>query len=59
MINQEPGALPGAGLSVLETCTYFVAAPIALFIGISVIAWFFTGDKKKSASSTSVVTSIE
>jgi len=60
MINQEPGALPGPGLTVLETFTYFVAAPVTLFIGISIIAWIFSGEKKKKSSgSASVVTSIE
>ena len=58
-INQEPGAMPGEGLTVLQTFTYFVAAPVGLFLGISLIVWALTGDKKKSASSTSVVTHIE
>ena len=58
-INQEPGAMPGEGLTALQTFTYFFAAPIGLFLGISLIVWALTGDKKKSASSTSVVTHIE
>lgn len=58
-INQEPGAMPGEGLTALQTFTYFVAAPIGLFLGISVIVWALTGDKKKSAGSTSVITTIE
>jgi len=58
-INQEPGAMPGEGLTALQTFTYFAAAPIGLFLGISLIVWALTGDKKKSASSTSVVTHIE
>ena len=58
-INQEPGAMPGEGLTALQTFTYFVAAPIGLFLGISLIVWALTGEKKKSASSTSVVTHIE
>jgi hypothetical protein len=58
-INQEPGAMPGEGLTALQTFTYFVAAPIGLFLGISLIVWALTGDKKMSASSTSVVTHIE
>ncbi|CAN2211849.1 hypothetical protein MCERE155_01000 [Candidatus Nanopelagicaceae bacterium] len=58
-INQEPGAMPGEGLTALQTFTYFVAAPIGLFLGISLIVWALTGDKKKSTSSTSVVTHIE
>lgn len=58
-INQEPGAMPGEGLTALQTFTYFVAAPIALFVVISVIAWAMTGEKKKSTGSSSVITSIE
>ena len=58
-INQEPGAMPGEGLTALQTFTYFVAAPIGLFLGISLIVWALTGDKKKSTGSPSVVTHIE
>jgi hypothetical protein len=58
-INQEPGAMPGQGLTALQTFTYFVAAPIALFLGISLIVWALTGEKKKRSSSTSAITSIE
>jgi hypothetical protein len=59
-INQEPGAMPGHGLTALQTFTYFVAAPVGIFLGISLIVWALTGDKKKkSASSSSVLTSIE
>ena len=57
-INQEPGAMPGQGLTALQTFTYFVAAPTALFLGISLIVWALTGEKKRSAS-TSIITSIE
>lgn len=59
-INQEPGAMPGEGLTALQTFTYFVAAPIALFVVISVIVYALTGEKKKkSTGSSSVITSIE
>jgi hypothetical protein len=58
-INQEPGAMPGEGLTALQTFSYFVAAPVGLFLAISLIVWALTGDKKKSASSTSVITHIE
>jgi hypothetical protein len=58
-INQEPGAMPGQGLTALQTFTYFVAAPTALFLGISLIVWAFTGEKKKRSASTSAITSIE
>jgi hypothetical protein len=46
-INQEPGAMPGEGLTAVETFSYFVAAPIALFLVISLITWALTGEKKK------------
>ena len=59
LINQEPGALPGDGLTGLQTFTYFVAAPIALFLVISIVVWAFTGTKKKSGRSASVITTIE
>ena len=58
-INQEPGAMPGEGLTALQTFSYFVAAPVGLFLAISLIVWALTGDKKKSASSTSVITHFE
>ena len=58
-INQEPGAMPGEGLTAVETFTYFVAAPVGLFLAISLIVWALTGDKKKSSSSSSVITHIE
>jgi hypothetical protein len=59
-INQEPGAMPGEGLTAVETFSYFVAAPIALFLVISLITWALTGDKKSSkVSNSSSVTSIE
>ena len=57
-INQEPGAMPGEGLTALQTFTYFVAAPIGLFLIISIAVWAFTGTKK-SANSSSVITTIE
>ncbi|ASY18812.1 hypothetical protein A1sIIB76_04580 [Candidatus Planktophila versatilis] len=58
MINQEPGAMPGEGLTAVETFTYFVAAPVGLFLLISLISWALTGEKKKGKS-TSSITHIE
>lgn len=59
-INQEPGAMPGEGLTAVETFSYFVAAPIGLFLLISLIAWALTGERKKSkATNSSSITSIE
>ena len=57
-INQEPGAMPGEGLTALQTFTYFVAAPIGLFLIIAIAVWAFTGTKK-STRSASVITTIE
>ena len=58
LINQEPGAMPGEGLTALQTFTYFVAAPVGLFLLISITVWAFTG-KKKSGRTSSVITTIE
>ena len=57
--NQEDGTVAGDGLSVLETFTYFFAAPIVLFVAISVITYALTGDRKKKEKISSVVTSID
>ncbi len=59
MINQEPGAMPGEGLTFFQTFTYFIAAPVALFVVISVIVWALTGEKKNKNSKTSSITHIE
>jgi len=58
MVDQEDGALPGQGLTALQTFTYFVAAPVGIFLLISVIVWALTGEKKKSSHSSSI-TSID
>lgn len=59
MINQEPGSLPGEGLTALQTFTYFVALPIGLFLGISFLVWITSGKKREHKSSSSVITTIE
>ena len=56
---QEDGTVAGEGLSAIETFTYFFAAPTLLFIGISVIVYALTGDRKKTQNTSSVITSIE
>ena len=56
---QEDGTLAGEGLSAIETFTYFFAAPTVLFLGISVIVYALTGDRKKPKSTSSVITTIE
>ena len=58
-INQEPGAMPGEGLTALQTFSYFVAAPITLFVVISVLVWALDGGRKKHRASASVITHIE
>lgn len=58
MASQEDGALPGQGLTALQTFSYFVAAPVGIFLLISVIVWALTGEKKKSSNSSSI-TSID
>ncbi|CAB4367161.1 unannotated protein [freshwater metagenome] len=50
--------MPGEGLTALQTFTYFVAAPIGLFLGIALIVWALTVSKKSSGTS-SVITNIE
>ena len=57
--NQEDGTVAGEGLSAVETFAYFFLAPALLFLLISVITYAMTGDRKKSKSSASVITSIE
>lgn len=59
MINQEPGSLPGEGLTALQTFTYFAAAPIGLFLGISFLVWITSGEKRERKSPSSVITTIE
>jgi len=56
---QEDGTNAGEGLSAIETFTYFFAAPVALFLVISVIAYSLTGERKKKEKISSVVTSID
>ena len=56
---QEDGTVAGEGLSAIETFTYFFAVPTLLFIGISVIVYALTGDRKKTENTSSVITSIE
>ena len=56
---QEDGTNAGEGLSAIETFTYFFAAPVALFLVISVITYALTGERKKKEKISSVVTSID
>ena len=59
-INQEPAAMPGEGLTAVETFSYFVAAPIGLFLVISLLVWALTGEKRdKTSKGSSSVTFID
>jgi uncharacterized membrane protein len=55
---QEDGTLAGEGLTAIQTFTYFVVAPVALFVVITVITYALTAERKKSAGKSSI-TSIE
>lgn len=59
MVNQEGGAMPGKGLTALETFTYFVAAPTLLFVVISAISWFASAPKKAKDEKKDVVNRID
>jgi hypothetical protein len=47
MIAQEGGVEPGEGLTALQTFTYFVAGPIAVFSIISLLSWFASAPKRE------------
>jgi hypothetical protein len=49
MVNQEGGAMPGPGLSALQTFTYFVATPVLLFLIIGGLAWISSAPKKEKS----------
>ena len=57
-INQEDGSLPGEGLTALETFTYFVLAPVGLFIGISLIVYLMTRPRNARGSAGRAITKI-
>ena len=57
--GQEDGTVAGEGLSAVETFTYFFAAPVVLFLVISLITYALTGERKKRDKNSSVVTSID
>jgi len=47
MVNQEGGAMPGKGLTALETFTRYFAGPVLLFIIISGLAWVTSAPKRE------------
>ena len=48
MINQEGNVQPGQGLTALQTITYFVVAPIAIFAVIALLSWVASAPKKEN-----------
>ena len=55
----EDGTLAGQGLTVMQTLTYFVGAPILLFVVSSFFAYITAketrkGSKKKASSLTHI-----
>ena len=54
-INQEGGAMPGEGLTAIETFTYFVATPIGLFVLIGGLSWIASAPKKSAKEKASDV----
>ena len=56
----EDGTVAGESLSAAQTALYFVGAPVALFLVISVVVYATTGERKeKTESKDSVLTHIE
>lgn len=47
MINQEGGAMPGEGLTSLETFTRYFAVPILAFVVIGGLAWVTSAPKRE------------
>ena len=47
----EDGMKPGPAMSAMQTFLWFFAAPVGLFVAISLIVLVSTADRKKSYSS--------
>ena len=59
-MKPEDGTMPGESLSAAQTALYFVGAPVAIFLFISVVVYALTGERKeKTESKDSVLTHIE
>ena len=50
----EDGTFAGEGLTILQTLTYFVIAPAALFIGISFLAYITAKETRKKSKKAPV-----
>ena len=50
LTSYEPGMVPGAGFTAIQTALWFFVAPVALFVVISALAYAGTAkrDKRKS-----------
>jgi hypothetical protein len=60
MGSVEDGYVPGPAMSTGELFITFVAIPVAMFVGISFIAYVATRDRRKTSDSVeSVITSIQ
>ena len=62
MAPVEGGAMPGEPLTAVQTFLYFVAAPVGLFLLISVLVLVGTREKKNTEPGkkpSSVIDSIE
>jgi hypothetical protein len=60
MASIEDGAIPGEAMTTPEIFVTFVAIPLVLFLGISLLAYLASGSRKaKTDSAESVVTFIE
>lgn len=57
-MSQEDGSLPGEGLTVLETFTYFFLAPAGLFLVISLIVYLAVRPKNARGSAGRAITKI-
>ncbi len=62
MASVEGGAMPGESLTAVQTFLYFVAAPVGMFLLITVLVLAGTREKKKTEPGkkpSSVIDSIE
>ena len=50
----EDGTFAGEDLTILQTLTYFVIAPTALFIGISFLAYITAKETRKQSKKAPV-----
>ena len=48
----DDGSMPGQGLTALQTALYFFGAPLALFLGITLLVLISTADRKGKKKSS-------